>query len=279
MTFQPVVPLSGIAGFLFIERTQDAQQEVFNRSPQIARDVQYFKDNIANVTTAEELVNDYQLFRVALGAFGLEDEISKKFFLQKVLAEGSEDPEALANKLVDPRYRDFAETFGFGNLAGAQVRLSDFPSKITDAYQVRQFEVAVGNSDNSIRLAMNLKREIGGYANGTAPETTGWFEIMGNPALRSVFETAYGLPASVGALDIDRQLEIFQDKTSQLFGSKGVDVFTDPENVDTLIRNFLAREQIAAGPTSSTPGFAALSLLQSSSVGATGGANLLLSNA
>ena len=278
MTFQPVVPLSGIAGFLFIERTQAAQQEVFNKSPQISRDVAYFKENIANATTAEALVNDYRLFRVALGAFGLEEEISKKFFLQKILAEGTDDPSALANKLVDPRYRDLAQTFGYGNLLGAEVGLAGFAQKITDAYKVRQFEVAVGNSDNAVRLAMNLKREIGGYANGSAPETTGWFEIMGNTPLRTVFETAYGLPQSVGALDIDRQLEIFQDKTVQMFGGKGLDVFKDPENIDTLIRNFLAQDQISKGPSASTPGFSALTLLQSSGIGAAGGANLLLSN-
>ena len=60
MTFQPVVPISGIAGYLFMQRTQATQQEVFNKSPQIARDVAYFKDNIANATTAEALVSDYR---------------------------------------------------------------------------------------------------------------------------------------------------------------------------------------------------------------------------
>lgn len=278
MIFQPVVPTTGVAGFLFMERTQAEQQKVFNQSPQISREVQYFKENIVFAATAEDLVKDHTLFKVALGAFGLEEEMDKKFFLQKILQEGTDDPEAFANRLVDPRYRKFAETFGYGNLLGPQIWQSDFAQKITDAFQVRQFESAVGNSDNSIRLAMNLKREIGGYANSTSAETSAWFQVMGNTPLRTVFETAYSLPTSIGSLDIDRQLEIFQEKTEQFFGSKGVDVFRDPENVDTLIRNFLSQDQIKKGPNPTTPGYSALSLLQNSSVGATGGANLLLSN-
>ena len=278
MNFQPVVPISGVAGFRFMERTQDAQQSVFNKSPEIARDVAYFKENISAATTAGALVGDYRLFRVALGAFGLEEEISKKYFLQKIIEEGTEDPDALSNRLVDPRYGDLAEAFGYGNLSGAQVLQADFATKITSAFEVRQFEVAVGQSDNAIRLAMNLKREIGGYANGAAPETSGWFQIMGNTPLRTVFETAYGLPASVGALNIDRQLELFRDKTTQLFGSAGVDVFNDAENVDTLIRNYLAQDQIKSGPSASTPGFSALSLLQAGQLGPVSAANLLLSN-
>lgn len=278
MTFQPIVPMAGIAGYLFVERTQAAQQDVFNKSPEIAKDVAHFKENIAKATTAEALVNDYRLFRVALGAFGLEDEISKKFFLQKILSEGTEDPQALGNKLVDPRYRELAQTFGYGNFLGAQVGQPDFAAKITAAYEVRQFEAAVGNSDNSIRLAMNLKREISTYANSTASESSAWFQVMGNTPLRTVFETAFALPTSVGALDIDRQLEIFQEKSEQFFGSSGLEVFQDPENVDTLIRNFLAQSQITNGPTASTKGYAALSLLQAGQLGSTSTANLLISS-
>ena len=37
-----------------------------------------------------------------------------------------------------------------------------------------------------------------------------WFGMMGNPPLRSVFETAMGLPSSIAQIDLDQQLEQFQ---------------------------------------------------------------------
>jgi hypothetical protein len=276
MTFQPIVPFGGIAGFNYIERTQEAQQAVFNRSPVIARELDYFRENIANALTAEDLVNDRTLRKVALGAFGLDEDIDKIFFIKKVLDEGTEQDRAFATRLVDPAYRNLADAFGYGNLLGARVGQSDFASNIINAYQDRQFEIAVGNSDNGVRLAMNFKREIAAYAASENPETSAWFQIMGNTPIRTVIEGALGLPTSIGSLEIDKQRQFFQDAALKTFGGKGVDVFLDSENVEKAINNFLVRDQISNGISASTPGSAALTLLQNASFST---ANLLLSNA
>ena len=52
MSFQPTIPLSGVAGWRFLERTQPRQQAAFEKSPEVQRDVAYFEDKIASVTTA-----------------------------------------------------------------------------------------------------------------------------------------------------------------------------------------------------------------------------------
>lgn len=258
----PSVPISGIAGWRFMQRTQETQQAAFAASPALDRELTYFKENISKIESAEDLVNDFTLFKVALGAFGLEESIADKFFLKKVLEEGSEEDDAFAMKLTDTSYRELAEAFGFGNAGGSRVAESDFAQKITEAYEVRQFEKAVGDSDSSMRLALNLEREIGKYADSDFPETVGWFQIMANEPLREVIETAYGLPASIGTLDIDRQREIFQEATERVFGSISLDVFQDPENVDKLLRNFFAQEQINNGPGPLTKGMSALTLME-----------------
>ncbi len=245
-----------------MQRTQETQLAAFSSSAVLNREVEYFKANISKITSAEELVKDFTLLKVALGAFGLEEKVADKFFMKKVLEEGSEDSEAFALRLTDTRYREFAEAFGFGNESGSNLQLSDFGSRITDQYKILQFEKAVGESDSSMRLALTLERDIGDLANDDAAGTTAWFLLMGNPPLREVFETAFGLPKSVGQLDIDRQREIFQEANDRLFGSTSMDVFKDPENIDKLLRNFFAREQINSGPGPLTPGMAALTLMQ-----------------
>jgi len=77
-----------------------------------------------------------------------------------------------------------------------------------------------------------------------------------------VFETALGLPASVGSLDVDRQREIFQEGNTRLFGSASMEVFQESENIDKLLRNYFAREQINNGPGPLTKGMGALTLMQ-----------------
>lgn len=274
--YQPVVPLSGVAGWRFLERTEAAQRESFERSPQMARETEYFLENISSIGSAQELVQDRRLLAVALGAFGLGDEIGKTAFLQKILAEGTDDGSSLANRFVDPRYAAFSKAFGFGDVAGPQVARAGFGKEIVDAYKQQQFEISVGNVDESMRLALTFQREIADLAVAAkqGSSATQWYRVMGNEPLRAVVEAAYGLPSAFSGLDIDRQREMLEDKTRQIFGSSSVSVFEDPDAVETMINRFLARQQAEQGPGAGTPGMSALTLLQSSGTGAT---NLILS--
>ena len=89
MSYTPAIPLSGYAGWAFLKRTMPTQQASFNAAPQNKRDEDYFREKIGTINTAEQLVNDRRLLRVALGAFGLDKDINNKFFIQKVLQDGT----------------------------------------------------------------------------------------------------------------------------------------------------------------------------------------------
>ncbi len=262
MNFQPLIPLGGLPGWVLLNKTLERQTEVFNKSPQIIRDTDYFEQNIGSVLTAEDLVSDRRLLRVALGAFGLSDQINDRALLQKVLEEGTADRGALANRLGDTRYKQFADAFGFADKIVPNTILLSFGADITDKYRQREFEVAVGDQDESLRLAMNLKREIGDLVSSDSPNDTIWFQIMGTPPLRKVFEVALGLPSSFGQLDIDKQLEIFKDQSRNQFGLDKLSELTDDDLQEKLIQRYLLRDQISAIQVQSSSA-TALTLLQS----------------
>lgn len=268
MTFAPVLPATGIVGFRLLEQTETAQRAVFDRQPEIARDVAYFEENIASVRTAEDLVADRRLLRVALGAFGLEDQLDQRAFMRKILAEGSESDEAFANRFVDPRYKDIARTFGFGDLIGPRTAFAGFPGEITAAYKERKFEIAVGDQSEDLRLSLNFRREISRYARSADPEGVAWFSVMGDLPVRRVMEGVFGLSSSFGQLDLDRQRDELRDLNSQKFGSRSLEVFKDPKNIDQAISIFLARSSINSGPSLTTPGMAAISILSGGREGA-----------
>ena len=129
MSFQPIIPLSGLAGWNFLNRTMDTQRTAFENSPTIKRDTDYFREKIGEISSAKDLVADRRLLGVALGAFGLEADIGNKYFVQKILEDGTLDPEALGNKLADKRYLAMAETFGFGDNAVPLAKLLGLPIK------------------------------------------------------------------------------------------------------------------------------------------------------
>ncbi len=268
MSFQPQIPLAGIAGWRFLERTQPVQQATFEKGPQFARDIAYFTENVGKIETAADLVADRRLLKVALGAFGLSDEIDKKAFIRKVLEEGTTDPRALAMRLTEKAFREMSDAFGFGAETGRRNAEPGFAPKIVAAYKTRAFEAAVGESNNDMRLAMNLKREIGELAAG---EGASLFKVIGSKPLRQVFEKAFNLPSQFVQLDIDRQAEVFGDKLSKMFGKGDLTVFQDPTNVDKLITRFLAISQIETGAAAASPASGALTLLQNANGGGSQG--------
>ncbi len=261
MTYQPVIPMGGNAGWTFLKRTREVQQAAFDSSAAIKNDADYFRENIGKVRTVDDLMKDQRLLKVALGAFGLEGEAGKKALIQKVLAEGTENEDSLANKLGDGRWLSMSKSFGFDQATPASQK-PGFADDIIAAYKTRSFEVAVGEQDVNMRFALGLDRELDNLLEGKLSTDGLWYSIMATKPLRAVFEGAFGMPAAVGALDIDRQLEIFKEKSRGAFGDESPRALADPDKREELIRLFFARADIKTANASYSAATVALSLLQ-----------------
>lgn len=261
MTFSPVLPIGGYAGYAFLKRTMAAQTAAFTAQASVKRDEAYFRDKIGTINTAEELVKDQRLLRVSLAAFGLEDDVPNKYFIRKVLEDGTLKTDSLANKLTDKRYAKLATAFSF-NLSTPRTKLSDFADKILKDYETKQFAVAVGQQNEDMRLALNAEQELPALASSSSSASAKWYSVLGNGPLRTVFEKAFGLPSSFGAIDIDKQVETMQRRAESLFGANTVDQFSDPEKVDTLVRKFLIRSEVESYNLGMSRGQVALTLLQ-----------------
>lgn len=261
MSFQPVVPLTGYVGWRFLQRTLEAQQTAFTESQPVTRAVDYFRENIGKVASAEDLVADRRLLQVALGAFGLDEDIDNRFFIQTILEEGSTDREALANRLSDSRYAEFSRAFGFGDVLGQLTGFQTLMDDVAARYEDKQFAIAVGEQNNDMRLALSVESGLTDLLKANTTTDAQWFAVMGNPPLRKVFEAALGLPSSLARIDIDQQLETFKDRAQSQFGTDTVADFADPERQEDLIRLFLVRSE-AANLSASSGASVALTLLQ-----------------
>lgn len=262
MTFTPAIPVAGYAGWAFLKRTLPAQTAAFAGSNDLKRDEDYFRAKIGKVDTAEQLVSDRRLLRVALGAFGLDNDINNTFFIRKVLEDGTFKPESLANRLADKQYQKLSSAFGFGDFATPSTKISTFADKILASYRTRQFEIAVGEQNPEMRFALNLQRELPAIAGRTnSTENAKWFTVMGNAGLRRVFEKALGLPAGLGGLDLDQQLGAFKEKAQAQLGSDTISQFSDPAKLEGLVRRYMMRSQ-ADNFSQSGNGNATLQLMQ-----------------
>lgn len=243
----PVLPVGGVAGWNFLSRTMDTQKEVVDSSSANRRETTYFRERIGRVTDARALVDDFTLMKVALGAFGLQDDQPNRYFIQRVLEEGTADPASLANRLSDPRYKQLADAFGFGEPGRPRTQSEGFADEILSAYRDQSFEVAVGNDDPDMRLALGFSRELDRIVGSITSEDARWFGVMGAPPVRAIFEKAFGFPDSFAALDIDQQISMFRARSEALFGVSEVADFNQPELRDGLRTRFLLMSEIQGG--------------------------------
>lgn len=263
MSFAPTLPLSGYGGWRYLSATLEPQMERFRASAVASRDMAYFRENIGQVSTARGLVDDYKLLSVALTAFGLQDDLPNRAFITKILADGVDADDALANRLADKRYREFSAAFGFGSDLPPRTSSPGFADTIIARFERQSFEQSVGAQHPDLRLALDAARRVPELAAKDLNSTTAWLTVLGDPPMRQVFEKALGLPESMGALDLDFQVKAFADAAERTFGDPGVAQFAAPDAVEALIRRFTLRQEMAAGPSPTTPGMAALVVLQS----------------
>lgn len=261
MSFQPIVPATGLVGWKFLERSYETQTKLFQSANVMTRATEYFEAHIGNVDNPEDLVSDRRLLSVALGAFGLDDDLNNRFFIKKILEEGTLDPGSLANKMSDSRYQNLADAFGF-DLGVPNTKLSTFAGEIIEKYRARQFEVAVGTQDASMRFALNAKRELAELAESGDSDRTRWFKIMGNEPLRKVMEGALGLPDSFSQIDLDQQLSVFIEKSERNLGLNSLDELADSQVMDALVERYLLRSEATSIQGASAASIA-LTLLQS----------------
>ncbi len=263
MTFSVTLPISGYAGWNFLKRTQEKQQALLSQNLVQQRDESYFREKIGTIKTAEDLVADRRLLRVALGAFGLSGDLNNRFFIRKVLESSALDTKSLANKLSDKRYGELSQAFGFGTFATPNTQLSTFADDILTKFRQQTFETAVGDVNGNMRIALYAERSLPELAAKNQSQATKWYSVIGSEPLRSLFQTALNLPSSFGSLDVDQQMKTLQSKSKAMFGSDTVDQFSDPAMLQKLIRIYVVRAEAASGSSSLAKGAGALQILQS----------------
>jgi hypothetical protein len=195
---------STLSAYSAITRNLDRSLETTAREPAVKREGAYYLANIDKVKSPDDLINNRRLFAYAMKAFGLDDMVYAKAFMRKVLTEGIDRRDSLANKVADPRFREFAATFHFARY-GQATTVFDRTRAETVARYVRQtLEENAGRQSEGVRLALYFARK--------APHVTSVYGILADKSLLKVVQLALKIPAETGMMDIDKQARMIGDR-------------------------------------------------------------------
>ena len=268
--------MSGLAGWSFLQSTYNRQLETFSDSASVKNDRAYMTEKLSKPVSLDDFMSDRRLLRVTMTAFDLGGEEWKGGFIRKVLEEAATPDSTFLDRLNNPAYTKFAQTFAFED--GTLSLDADKIEQLGENFETAAFRIAVGDVDESMRLSLNYQQKIVDIAGTGSSNDAIAYRILGNPPVKAVLETALNLPSDISKQPIEKQAEILRDKLRSSFGISDLSQLTDPDNVNAVIRRFHVMETVNNGPSAMTPGYTALTLLGGGQgFGAIASQNLFLS--
>jgi hypothetical protein len=103
--------LGAQAALAVVDRQGAALQARFTARRDNLAEVAGLRERAPRIADVDALLKDRRALRMVLEAFQLEGEIDKRAMIRRVLTEDPAEQSSLVNRLVDPRWRDFANTF------------------------------------------------------------------------------------------------------------------------------------------------------------------------
>lgn len=196
--------LTTFASYRLISSDLPRSLERVAQKPVNSREADYYLENIGDIKSIDDFLANDRVFSFAMKAFGLGDMTYAKALIRKALTEGVDSETAFANKLSDPRYKDFVSTFNFQRYGEATTVFSATQQGTVDKFMRQSLEEEAGSSNEGVRLALYFERK--------APAITSVYGLMGDKALLQVVQTALGIPPAAGRASIEAQAKMISER-------------------------------------------------------------------
>ena len=196
--------ISSYTAYLAYDRTYDKRVTSMLDSGQVRREIDYFVENIGDISNGDELVDDSRLYRFVMTAFDLESQIFAKGLIKKLLKEGVQEPTALANRLTDQKFKTLAQAFGFAEVGDFNVKNPQFVGAVIERYTAVTLEQKAGEDNVAVRLGLYFERKASSVSN--------WYAVLADTALREVALTGLGFPPEVNSMNVDRLVQRLEER-------------------------------------------------------------------
>lgn len=195
----------------------------------------YYRANVSNLHSIEDLMNNKRLLSYALYAYGLDAAKETPQTIRQMLEGGVSDPGSPANKLTDKRWAGFVAAFNFAQFGDQATTTTPAQRPSVDRYVRQTLEENAGRDNEGVRLALYFERK--------APKITSFYQVLADPALGKVVRTLLSLPESFATADVDKQVKFFESKLK-------VSDFSNPEALGKLMKRFTSLWEVNNPSTS-----------------------------
>ncbi len=255
-----VTGLPTIVALRLVDATETQQHELIRNDTRNARAIEHFYENIGTVENVDDLIADPELFGFVMRAFDLEDQIFGKAMMEQILKSNVEEEDSLVNRMSDPRFRALYDEMGFGTDGEGNINtiLGRWQDRMVDRFVDRQFLNDNSEQNDTLGTALDFRRK--------AEDIETSIDILADRRMSQFFRTVLGIPSQTAGLSIDRQAAMIDERFD-------IETLQDPEEVEKLIRRYVAISDATSGLAAQNSG--AVMLMQGAVAASSGSAGFV----
>lgn len=189
-----------------LETTKPRQIEAIENSAVHSRAIETFREKVGDVESIDDLLNDYDSYSFLMKAFDLEEKIYAKGMMRKIFESDPDDKTSLLSRLNDPKLRALHEAIDFqaGGVTNYNTFASKWKEEMVDKYVEREFVKQQSEANPSVGVVLKARSAL--------PDVKTWFGVLADKDLGEFMRTALQISEQVILTDLDKQVEIFQNK-------------------------------------------------------------------
>ncbi len=201
------------------------EYQIFIKRSDVQRDISYFKENIGNVKSLDDLFGDSRLLTFVLSAFDLESEATNKGKVRKILESDLSDENSLANRFSDTRFLKMAQSLNIAEDGISTLTGDSMVSSLVEKYQRLEYERHLDEQAPGVRAAIEFGRRI--------QDATSTVSLLADSVLREVVTVANAIPKEIAYQETEAQVTALERKVDL------DDLKSDPDAVEKLVSRYL----------------------------------------
>jgi hypothetical protein len=226
------------------EQNETQDLKVTGAQPAVQQALKQFTQAVNSATSVTQLLSNPMVMNVLLTANGMSDQIGYTALAKQALTSNLSDPNSLANTLTDTRWKTLAQTYSFATKGLSAIQNPTAIASIAAAYTQQTWETSEDSVTPGLSNALAFKAQ--------ASTITSVDQILGNPTIRTVVQTALNIPQQIAFQDLGAQENAISTQLD-------VRQFQDPKFVESFAERYLIANSGSAS-ASSTPDLTTLAI-------------------
>lgn len=237
-----ITGMSSQLALKLLDATQTREMKLIQDSPANARAIQKFKDQVGSISTAKDLVKNYDVYSFVMRAYNLKDQMFGKAMIQKILESDKTQPGSLISKMTDSRFTTFYDAMGFtaNGTQNSNFANPAWQDKVVQRFVQQTYINDEAKQNATVGVALEFRQK--------APSVKSWYDILKDKNMGAFMRRVLNIPDGVVNQTLDQQVKIFQQKYD-------ITKLQDPAQIQTLVQKYviMSDAQNAAATTANNP--------------------------